>query len=817
PSIYHYPLAASSYSSGQLDLNFDLDDGFRASVAQLWLVERVNVDTTAPASSVIAPTNNARLSGDEITIQGDANDGAGSGVAMVEVGIDSGTGIVWSPVSDLYADSSWLYRWRSPVDGAYTIQTRARDRAGNIETPAVAINVQVDQTAPMAIENLSVGDTPGDNGGSLDVSWSLSGDDGAGGNDVTDYVIERRILNGEFSDTGVVSAGVAQYIDAGVVTGSEYEYRITTVDEAGNRTESAVYGPATAIDNSLADSTAPEDISGLSGTPGNQFVYLQWMGSIDSSNDLVDQRLEISVDAGVNWGTNAPTYDDGNSISLGKSPTSYLVSNLTNNTGYQFRIRTQDGALPAPNLSAGVQTGTITPSETAYTAVSGTISADTTWSAGVYYVSANVTLASGVTLRIKPGVVVKFKSSTQMTVNGTLLAEGAAGNPVVFTAFSDDSYGGDTNGDGPSTGTPGYWQHLDFTGAGSDDSILSHSVVRYSGSSTGSIYMSSSDATIVNSTIELGASDGIYTTSSIPMIEGNQVVDHASNGIYVRNSYAVAVPIHNNTISRNGAHGVYAYNSALSIEGNTITDNTSYGIFTGGNDYGSPEIKSNTITGNAKPARLRASALPGPDAGNTLLPNTTNQLEIIGTTLGHDVTLTPDLVYYQVSGTVTVAAGSTLRLMPGVVWKIFGGSSANLTINGALTAVGTSDEKIVFTSYRDDSVGGDTNGDGYSEAAPGDWGQISFSNTVIDFITRLEHVVVRFGGGSNSYNVSLSNTNMTIADTEISSSGYRGLYINGGSPTIENSRIIGSKYAGVYDVSSTALLRGNEISRNGTY
>ncbi|MCP4474836.1 MAG: right-handed parallel beta-helix repeat-containing protein, partial [Gammaproteobacteria bacterium] len=47
--------------------------------------------------------------------------------------------------------------------------------------------------------------------------------------------------------------------------------------------------------------------------------------------------------------------------------------------------------------------------------------------------------------------------------------------------------------------------------------------------------------------------------------------------------------------------------------------------------------------------------------------------------------------------------------------------------------------------------------------------------------------------------------------------GYRGLYINGGSPTIENSRIIGSKYAGVYDVSSTALLRGNEISRNGTY
>ena len=33
-----------------------------------------------------------------------------------------------------------------------------------------------------------------------------------------------------------------------------------------------------------------------------------------------------------------------------------------------------------------------------------------------------------------------------MTVNGTLTAVGTAGSPVVFTAYTDDSYGGDSNG-----------------------------------------------------------------------------------------------------------------------------------------------------------------------------------------------------------------------------------------------------------------------------------------------------------------------------------------------------------------------------------
>ena len=57
------------------------------------------------------------------------------------------------------------------------------------------------------------------------------------------------------------------------------------------------------------------------------------------------------------------------------------------------------------------------------------------------------------TLFVTPGVVIK----ASLTVFGTLKAEGTAASPVIFTSDSDDSAGGDTDGDGP---TPVSGQHI---------------------------------------------------------------------------------------------------------------------------------------------------------------------------------------------------------------------------------------------------------------------------------------------------------------------------------------------------------------------
>jgi len=69
----------------------------------------------------------------------------------------------------------------------------------------------------------------------------------------------------------------------------------------------------------------------------------------------------------------------------------------------------------------------------------------------VYIASNSVTVASGATLNLKPGTVIKFASGCSMTVNGTLNAQGTRAAPIVFTSLKDDAWGGDTNGDGTKT------------------------------------------------------------------------------------------------------------------------------------------------------------------------------------------------------------------------------------------------------------------------------------------------------------------------------------------------------------------------------
>ena len=95
----------------------------------------------------------------------------------------------------------------------------------------------------------------------------------------------------------------------------------------------------------------------------------------------------------------------------------------------------------------------------AATFVSGTISNDTTWTAAnsPYVLTGNVTVNTGYTLTIEPGVVVKPKqTNTGLIINGTLNATG-----VTFTSYKDDFHGGDTNLDGSiSWPLPGDWYQI---------------------------------------------------------------------------------------------------------------------------------------------------------------------------------------------------------------------------------------------------------------------------------------------------------------------------------------------------------------------
>ena len=82
-----------------------------------------------------------------------------------------------------------------------------------------------------------------------------------------------------------------------------------------------------------------------------------------------------------------------------------------------------------------------------------------------YIVSNSVTVASGATLTLQPGTILKFNTGCSLTVNGTLDAQGTRAAPIVFTSLKDDAHGGDANGDGEKTyAQAGDWASINAYG-----------------------------------------------------------------------------------------------------------------------------------------------------------------------------------------------------------------------------------------------------------------------------------------------------------------------------------------------------------------
>jgi hypothetical protein len=96
-----------------------------------------SLDPYAPESQITDPTNGQTITSCSYVIQGNAHDYY-SGLAQVEVSTDNG--LTWSAAQGM---GTWTYPWDIPADGAYVIESRATDLAGNVEAPTVVVNVTV--------------------------------------------------------------------------------------------------------------------------------------------------------------------------------------------------------------------------------------------------------------------------------------------------------------------------------------------------------------------------------------------------------------------------------------------------------------------------------------------------------------------------------------------------------------------------------------------------------------------------------------------------------------------------------------------------
>jgi hypothetical protein len=104
-----------------------------------------STDTTPPTSTITSPTaGTATANGSSVTITGTATDSGGGVVAGVEVSTDGGS--TWHPVTTMSTPATtvtWSYNWSATGTGPVTIESRATDDSGNVETPRDATSVNV--------------------------------------------------------------------------------------------------------------------------------------------------------------------------------------------------------------------------------------------------------------------------------------------------------------------------------------------------------------------------------------------------------------------------------------------------------------------------------------------------------------------------------------------------------------------------------------------------------------------------------------------------------------------------------------------------
>lgn len=288
-------------------------------------------------------------------------------------------------------------------------------------------------------------------------------------------------------------------------------------------------------------------------------------------------------------------------------------------------------------------------------------------------------------LTLGDNVIIKFfdtSSTLNANYNGNggptttaqIIASASAGNKIVFTSYKDDAHGGDTNGDGASTGTVGDWARVVLNANGS---VFNRAEFYYGGWDTASretLNLMAYSATITNSTF---AHNHGGLLSAMPFVYGVVNASNASATTVItgNNFYDNSIPF---MIS--GKFGVDDSN-VFHDPANSATTNTFNGIF---------------FTGNSA-----------------------NYL--------YTITLQETEVPFVFHGDIYVTSGNTLTIGNNVVFK-FSGAATQLTYTGAV--VNSTGSGVVFTSVRDDSYKGDTNGDGASTGLSNDWmGVRNSSNT----------------------------------------------------------------------------------------
>lgn len=312
-------------------------------------------------------------------------------------------------------------------------------------------------------------------------------------------------------------------------------------------------------------------------------------------------------------------------------------------------------------------------------------------------------------LTLQPDTVMKVGSGSHGIIvngSGTLTVAGASGHPVLFTSYRDDTAEGDTGGEGSTQGSDGDYNTAIYQNPANTEGAainVAYANIRFADTAITAICGDNGTVTLRDSDLH----SRVYL--------GHCPADRLS---LLRNRFAVT--------------GENPY--PLTVDTTDLS-----AIHVTGND-------TNTFTGT--------------DRAVTLLINTGSHIPAGAV---WDVDTSSGIRVLSLQSPVRVQG--TINLGPGVVLKIHNlGNGIELEGNGAITASGTENNPVLFTSYRDDGSGGDSNGDGPSRGAIGDYMAGIYNSPDGNGTIDLSYVRFRFASDAITTMYSGSIDHMVIED-----------------------------------------------------
>jgi len=362
----------------------------------------------------------------------------------------------------------------------------------------------------------------------------------------------------------------------------------------------------------------------------------------------------------------------------------------------------------------------------------------------------NINIPIGSSLTIESGVIIEALGNYVIAIDGILAVQGTAASPVTFTS-------------GMQFPAIGNWQGLVIR-SNSIENVIDHAVVEYG--YYGVSYQANSYGVITNSVIQKNLY-GVYIMGNIQValnpnvsVTTSSLIDNQYYNLYA-NYFGSPT-----TITINAADNWWGSTDLVTIKSKIYdnTDNPSY----------APVVNITPISN----VPLWLTSEPIIVVDGDLLP----------TTISSDTTLTTG-TNYRLDSDVTVTAGATLTIEPGV--KIQAKyPTTELIIDGVINVLGTVDNPVIFTSSA-------------VTPAPGDWQGITVRSD--SALNTIDNAVVEYSNYGVYFQASSSGS---VKNSLIHNNNY-GIYVTGNNleasnptPIVNNNKILNNVtynyYANVY-------------------